>query len=87
MTEVRASGRVGCVRGSDLTLFAVLMDPSLAQVAENTRRPPYSFSILLRALRTAPWRTIRHGRALVCVGDAKGGRQQLCYRVAFDRTC
>ena len=27
---------MGCVRGSDLTLFAVLMDPSLAQVAENT---------------------------------------------------
>ena len=41
------SGRVGRVGGSDLTLLAVLLDPSFAQLAENTAislRVPYSHS-------------------------------------------
>ncbi len=79
--------RVGCVQEAVLTLFALIVALSIAQVAQNTLRPPYLFDILLRALRMPPWRTIRCDRALVCVGEAKGGRQQLCYRVAFDHTC
>ena len=41
------SGRVGRVRGSDLTLLAIFLDPSFAQLAENTAISicgPYSHS-------------------------------------------
>ncbi len=70
-TEVSASGRVGRVQGSDLTFFAIVLDPFVAQLAESTLLPPYSYSVLIRALRTAPWRTIRHDRALVCLAESK----------------
>jgi hypothetical protein len=41
---------VGRVRGSDLTLLAIFLDPSFAQLAENTRRSLYAGHTLIHAV-------------------------------------